>query len=79
MLSLDVTVDKAEQPGSKVNVKVQPSTRVNLGAYFHVNQHYPAPETKPLAGLLAVLRDSWEGAQLYAAQIANHILDWTQT
>jgi hypothetical protein len=78
MLSLDVTTDKTGQPGAKVNVKVQPSVRVKFGAYFLINEHYPAPEEKPLAGAMSVLRDRWEGAQLYAAQIASHILDWAK-
>lgn len=78
MLSLDVTADKTDPPGAKINIKVQPSGRVKFGAYFLINEHYPAPEAKPLAGAMAVLRDRWEGAQLYATQIANHILDWAK-
>lgn len=78
MLSLDVTADKTDSPGAKFNVKVQPSTRVNFGVYFLVNENYPEPKITPLTSLLKILRDRWEGAQSHAAQIANGIIDWTR-
>ena len=74
--ALVITTTRSEPQGSLIFVRVEPSQQVRFGAFFEINEHYPAPKTEPLKGLMEILRGRWEEAQRYAAGIANHILDW---
>jgi hypothetical protein len=76
MRSLLITAERLQPVKSTVNAKVEPSTRIHPGAYFEINEHFPGAEVDSAKSLLDVLREHWEGAQIYGSTIANHILDW---
>ena len=81
---------QAEVPGfpdstqeTRLTVKVEPSARVRPGVYFQTNEHYQLPKSgtsdTPSVGseyLINRIRNRWEGAYNYAAEIAEYILAW---
>jgi hypothetical protein len=77
--SLTILTNKTEPKGALFTVKVEPSLQVKYGVYFETNEHYPAPETEPLKGLMDILAVRWEEAEAYASRVANHILTWSET
>lgn len=60
----------------KLTIRVEPSNYIKHGVFRQTNEHYNAPE-KEGAGesLTECLRNRWEGAYNYAAEIAIHVLD----
>jgi hypothetical protein len=75
MRVLVVEVQK-EPKGSRLVVKVEPSTQVSKGVYFQVNDHYAAPESDALKTLMNITKTNWEGSYNYAAEIADKVLAW---
>lgn len=74
--SLTIQSQLTDPKGALINVKVEPSVQVKEGVYFEINEHYPAPETEPLKGLMDRLAKRWEDGQIYASGIVDHILTW---
>ncbi len=79
LLSMTILTQMNEPNGSQFRIKVEPSAQVPFGVYFETNEHYPAPENEPLRGLMGILGERWEDAQIYAARVVNHILSWART
>jgi hypothetical protein len=77
--SMVILTNKTEPKGALFTVKVEPSLSVKHGVYFETNEHYPAPETEPLKGLMDILAVRWEGAEAYASRVVDHILTWSET
>jgi len=78
LLSMTILTQKDKPKGAQFRVKVEPSLQVPLGVYFETNEHYPAPETDALKGLMGILGERWEDAQIYASKVVNHILTWAR-
>ncbi len=78
LLTMTIRTEKDKPKGAQFNVKVEPSTQVPHGVYFETNEHYPAPEAEPLKGLMGILGERWEEAQVYASRVVNHILTWAR-
>jgi hypothetical protein len=76
LLSMWIQSENDKLPGALFRTKIEPSTVIQHGAFFEVNEHYPAPETDSLKTLMKVLNERWEESQAYAEQIADHILSW---
>lgn len=80
MLSLQIQGAVPDFPqataGTRLVVKVEPSLRVKFGVYIQTNEHYNAPEGGASEFLLERIRTRWEGSYNYAAEIAQHIIDW---
>jgi len=62
--------------GTKLTVKVEPSLKVKFGVYFQTNENYNAPRTDAMKFFMERIRSRWDGAYKYAAEIADHIIDW---
>lgn len=77
MLSLTIHTKKASPEGAEIRAKVEPSVKIHFGVYFETNEHYPAQRVEPLVGLMRILTERWEEAQVYASRLANHVLTWT--
>ena len=64
----------------RLQVKLEPSTKVPTGVYIAVNEHYevqsaedvPGPERMVL--MLETLQNAWDGFVAYQSTIANHLL-----
>lgn len=78
LASMTILTQKDEPKGAQFRVKVEPSVQVRFGVYFETNEHYPAPEVDPLKGLMGILAERWEEAQIYASRVVDHILSWTR-
>lgn len=76
LLSMTILSNKETPKGAQFRVKVESSVQIPLGVYFETNEHYPAPELEPLKGLMDILTNRWEEAQIYASRVVNHILTW---
>lgn len=76
MLSLTVQSGADPANGSRTTVKIEPSVRLKFGAYFEINENYPAQSDNGLKELMDILRGRWAEAQTYAGKIASHILKW---
>jgi len=63
-----------EKQGSRLMVRVEPSGKVKFGVYFQTNEHYQSPKTDPTSNLTEIIRNRWEGAYSYAAEVANQVL-----
>lgn len=63
-------------PGARYTARIEPSVQVKFGVYFETNENYPAPKDEPLRGLMKILGERWGDCQIYASNVANHILDW---
>lgn len=74
LLSMTIQSEQEEPKGALFRVKVEPSTQIRFGIYFETNEHYPAPETQRLPGLMDILGRRWEESHNYASKIAEHIL-----
>jgi hypothetical protein len=79
LLSMWVQSENDTLPGALFRAKVEPSTTIQNGVFFEINEHYPAPPTDSLKTLIKILNERWEESQAYAEQIANHILSWATT
>jgi hypothetical protein len=79
LLSMWVQSDNKAVQGGLFRAKVEPSTIVQFGVYFEVNEHYPAPQDDPLKALMKILNERWEESHSYAEKLANHILSWAAT
>lgn len=78
LATMTILTQKEEPKGAQFRVKVEPSVAVKFGVYFETNEHYPAPESEPLGGLMTILKNRWEEAQVHASRVANHVLAWTR-
>ena len=56
-----------------VQVKVEPSTKVD-GVYVLTNEHYELQEGESSGRLMDILGSSWEDAQAFALEMAEHLL-----
>lgn len=74
--TVEIIAQQQEGSVASVMVKVQPSVLVQWGAYFEVNEHYPASEQPALKSMMGILKDRWEGMQENGERIAKHILAW---
>ncbi len=57
----------------RVRIKVEPSIRVQPGAYFEINNHYQIKEGE-YKKVIKVLNDNWENDLSDSLQIADHLL-----
>ncbi len=78
MSSLTILTKKTNPMGAEFRIKVEPSVQFPFGVYFETNEHYPAPESEPLKGLMEILTGRWEEAQIYASKVVDHILAWAR-
>lgn len=76
MLSLAIQSGIDPTNGSRTTVKIEPSVRLKFGAYFEINENYPARSEDGLKELMGILRERWAEAQIYAGKIASHIVQW---
>jgi hypothetical protein len=65
-----------KQEETRLSVKIEPSQRVKFGVFFQVNEHFQAPKDGDHNYLMERIRTRWEGADNYAAEIADYILAW---
>lgn len=69
--------DGSDDPlGPKLTVKVEPSVQVKHGAFFEINEHYPAAKNDAMKSIMETLKTRWEDAYNYAAEISDYILRW---
>lgn len=68
-----LTIEAAGEDGTKITVKVEPSPQLKFGVYFDTNEHYQAPKNAPMKTLMDIVRERWEDAYNYAAEIADHV------
>lgn len=61
-------------PPVRVQVKVEPSSKVKPGIYISTNEHHEASGDDAAGKLMTVLKDSWQDSQAYAKHIAEHLL-----
>jgi hypothetical protein len=79
MLTTEISVVMPDaEPGSVINVKVQPSLQITQGAYFEVINHYVAPKKDSLKSCMNILRKDWKERQSNALDIANRVIRWSQ-
>jgi hypothetical protein len=64
----------SKQEAARVMVRAEPSGTVKLGVFFQVNEHHEASKTDASEYLMERLRTRWEGAYIYASEVADYIL-----
>jgi hypothetical protein len=72
--SLTMEGKRAEAPEARIQVKVEPSTRVRPGVFFATNEHYELSGDEVGRRLMATMATCWKGAQDYAKAVAEHLL-----
>ena len=84
MTSLTMSqIDPEGRPtGGRINVKVEPSTRIGqgrLGVYVQVNDHYAIDDAIPGAGkrLIGLLEDNFDTSLSRSNSIVGHIMSLT--
>ncbi len=60
-----------------LNVKVEPSKRVELGIFISTNEHYEIGEKDPPQKLMEILREQWGNAMIAANKIAENLTQLT--
>ena len=58
LTSLTITDIKSDEPQARLNLKIEPSKRVENGIYFEANNHYGI-ENNNIQMMFEILRDSW--------------------
>ncbi len=66
---------KEESSRAEVNVKVEPSAKVDPGIFISVNNHFEDSSTDAPRKLMSILKDRWSELQAYAVKIAWHLLE----
>ena len=80
MTSLTMSqLNPADRPeGGRINIKVEPSTRIDegLGIYVNVNDHYDVTQDSPDANmrLMDLLQEHFDASMERSAQIIDHIM-----
>lgn len=72
--SLTMEGTRADAPDARIQVKVEPSTRVHPGIFFTTNEHYELSGADVGRRLVATMAGSWRAAQDYARSVAEHLL-----
>jgi hypothetical protein len=72
--SLTMEGTRAEAPDARIQVKVEPSSRVHPGIFFNTNEHYEFSGADAGRRLIATMATSWRAAQDYARSVAEHLL-----
>jgi hypothetical protein len=79
LINLMIQGERPDNLEGYLQVRVQPSTRVDLGVYVHVNDHYqlPSPSTTPTGapGIIDILTENWNESLRRGSEIAQRIAD----
>lgn len=80
MQALTISGKRNDCQADRVQVKIEPSTKVHPGVYIQVNEHYRLdrdPESTPqdrMVNFLGILQESWDGFLTYCDGVATHLL-----
>ena len=77
LISLTINGERIDGLKGYIKVKVEPSSKVEIGVYIQVNDHYEAVETA-IGGdeIINVLESSWERSKTNSIAIINAVLEW---
>jgi hypothetical protein len=76
LLSLTIKGERDDDQRGSVNVKVEPSLRIDPGVYVNVNDHFDADQTRlseDSGYLLGIVGEKWDESKRRAEQIVTAV------
>lgn len=75
LMTLAVRGWRAGSSAEHLNVKIEPSKRIQEGLYLETNEHYTFAKNARASAAMDILREDWDSAQGYALPLAARIIE----
>lgn len=77
MRSLTIEGQRPDEYKGYIQVKIEPSTKIQSGIYISINDHYEAEKESNCNTIIDILNIDWINAEQRAEKIITHFMDTT--